>query len=66
MEITDEIVEDGLNAVAHMVFPFRALENQKQWMRRCKKKPKELSIQKYVAAVGRLNNSLPVFPNGKE
>jgi hypothetical protein len=32
MEITDETVEDGLNAVAHMVFPFRALENQKQWM----------------------------------
>ncbi len=30
------------------------------------KKPKELSIRKYVAAVGRLNNSLPVFPNGKE
>jgi hypothetical protein len=29
-------------------------------------KPKELSIRKYVAAVGRLNNSLPVFPNGKE
>ena len=66
MEITDETVEDGLNAVAHMVFPFRALENQKQWMRRRMKKPKELSIRKYVAAVGRLNNSLPVFPNGKE
>jgi hypothetical protein len=30
------------------------------------KKPKELSIRKYVAAAGRLNNSLLVFPNGKE
>jgi hypothetical protein len=29
-------------------------------------KPKELSTRKTVAAVGRLNNSLPVFPNGKE
>jgi hypothetical protein len=57
MEITEETIEDGLNAVAHMVFPFRALENQKQWMRRRMKKPKELSIRKYVAAVGRLNNS---------
>jgi hypothetical protein len=64
--VTDETVEDCLNAVAHMVFPFRALENPKQWMRRRMKKPKELSIRKYVAAVGRLNNSLPVFPNGKE
>jgi hypothetical protein len=35
-------------------------------MRRRMKKPKELSIRKYVAAVGSLNNSLPVFPNGKE
>jgi hypothetical protein len=66
MEITDETVEDGLKAVAQMVFPFRALENPKQWMRRRMRKPKELSIRKYVAAVGRLNNSLPVFPNGKE
>ena len=30
------------------------------------RKPKELSIRKTVAAVGRLNNSLPLFPNGKE
>jgi ribosomal protein L16/L10AE len=66
MKITGETVEEGLNAVAQMVFPFRALENQKQWMRRCMRKPKELSIRKFVAAVGRLNNSLPGFPNGKE
>jgi hypothetical protein len=66
MEITDETVEEGLNAVAQMAFPFRALETQKQWMQRRMQKPKELSIRKYVAAVGRLNNSLPVFPNGKE
>jgi hypothetical protein len=66
MEVTNKTVEDCLNAVAHVVFPFRALENQKQWMRRCMRKPKELSIRKYVAAVGRLNNSLPVFPIGKE
>jgi hypothetical protein len=66
MEITDETVEEGFNAIAQMVFPFRALENQKQWMQRRMQKPKELSIRKYVAAVGRLNNSLPVFPNSKE
>jgi hypothetical protein len=29
-------------------------------------KPKELSVQETVAAVGRLNYSLPLFPNGKE
>jgi hypothetical protein len=66
LDLTDETVEEGINAVAQMVFPFRALETQKQWMRRRMRKPKELSIRKTVAAVGRLNNSLPVFPNGKE
>jgi hypothetical protein len=55
MEITGETVEEGLNA-----------ENQKQWMRRRMRKPKEPLIRKFVAAVGRLNNSLPVFSNGKE
>jgi hypothetical protein len=30
------------------------------------RKPKELSIWKTIAAVGRLNNSLPHFPNGRE
>ena len=66
LEATDETVTESLNAVAHMVFPFRALETQKQWMRRRMRKPKELSIRKTVAAVGRLNNSLPLFPNGTE
>ena len=29
-------------------------------------KPKELSLRKTVAPVGRLNNGLPLFPNGTE
>jgi hypothetical protein len=66
IDLTDETVTEGLNAVAQMVFPFRALETQKQWMQCRMQKPKELLIWKTVAAVGRLNNSLPVFPNGKE
>jgi hypothetical protein len=65
LQITGEIVSESLTAVAHMVFPFRSLETPKQWMRCCMQKPKELSIQKTVAAVGRLNSSLPLFPNGK-
>ena len=28
LEATDETVTESLNAVAHMVFPFRALETQ--------------------------------------
>jgi hypothetical protein len=66
ISITDETVSASLNAVAQMVFPFRALETQKQCMQHCMQKPKELSIGKTVAAVGRLNNSRPLFPNGRE
>lgn len=66
VDSTEETVFAGLNAVALTVFPFRALESQKQWMRRRMQKPKDLSIRKTVAAVGRLNQSLTFFPNGKE
>jgi hypothetical protein len=56
----------GLHAVAETVLPFRALSNQKLWMRRGMKKPRELSFRKTAAAVGRLNNSLPLFPGGTD
>ena len=58
----EAIVEAGLNAVAETIFPHRALETQKLWMRRGMKKPMELSFRKTASAVGRLNNSLPLFP----
>ena len=54
LEATDQMITESLNAVAQIIFPFRALETQKQWMRRRMHKPKELSIRKTVAAVGRL------------
>jgi len=59
--LTNKGVICRIHAVAEMVFPFRALTNQKLWMRRGMKKPKELSFRKTAAAVGRLNNSLPLF-----
>ena len=64
--LSKEIVLSALNAVAETVFPHRALETQKQWMRRGLKKPKDLSIRKTAAAIARLNNSIPYFPSGSE
>ena len=43
-------------------FPHRALEIQKLWMRRKMRKPTEMSFRKMVAAVVRINNSIPYFP----
>ena len=56
-------VARGIDAVGETVFPHRALMHQKVWMRRGMRKPKELSFRKTAAAVGRLNNSLPLFPS---
>jgi hypothetical protein len=53
----------GIDAVGETVFPHRALMHQKVWMQRGMRKPKELSFRKTAAAVGRLNNSLLLFPN---
>jgi hypothetical protein len=64
--VTADMVGLALGMVAETVFPHRALMTQKVWMRRAMKKPKELSFRKTAAAVGRLNNSLPLFPNGSD
>ena len=64
--LNDTMLLSRLNSIAEMVFPHRALEIQKQWMRRGLKKPKTLTFRKTVVAIGRLNNSIPYFPKGSE
>ena len=60
--MTLDHIEESLRAVTDIVFPFRALENQKQWMNRYMKKPHDLPTKSFVAAVSRINNYLPFFP----
>ena len=62
--MTAEHIELSLRSVTEVVFPFRALENQRQWMHKEFKKPYNLSAQKTAAGLSRLNNYLPSFPNG--
>jgi hypothetical protein len=64
VEMTTEHIEKALRAVTDIVFPFRALEVQKQWMTRYMKKPFDLSTKKMNAALSRINNYLPQFPGG--
>ena len=65
-EVTSENVQLALNAVSTTVFPHRALEIQKLWMRnRRMYKPAELTTRQTAAAINRLNNSLPLFPDKK-
>jgi hypothetical protein len=64
LDMTLEHIESSLRSVTEIVFPFRALETQKQWMTRDFKKPYDLSSKKTAAALSRLNNYLPAFPLG--
>ena len=59
----DEITQ-ALEAVKAGTFSHRALEYQKTYMRRRMKKPAYMSFRNMAAAVTRLNDHLPYFPNG--
>ena len=62
--MTQNHIDLALRAVTTIVFPFRALEMQKQWMNRAFKKPYDQSSRKTATALSRINNYLPYFPEG--
>jgi hypothetical protein len=57
-------VKESLCAVTTTVFPFCALETQKQWMHKYIKKPINLSAKRMSTALSCINNHLPSFPDG--
>jgi hypothetical protein len=64
IDLTAEHVETAVTAVSTTVFPHRALEMQKLWMVRGMFKPYTMTTRKTAAAITRINNCLPYFPNG--
>jgi len=64
LAMTLEHVETSLCAVTDIVFPFRAIETQKQWMSRHMRKPYDLTARHFGTALSRINNYLPYFPEG--
>jgi hypothetical protein len=62
--LTEDHVEESLRAVTTIVFPFRALETQKQWMNKYMKKPFNLSAKMMSTMLSCINNYLPSFPDG--
>jgi len=65
LPLTLDIVKGALTAVSRDVFPHRALFMQKRWMKRLKK-PADMPIRKFVAAVVRMNSKLIRFPDASE
>jgi hypothetical protein len=64
LPLTLEHIIDPMDQVAEAVFPHRALEIQKLWMNRGMRKPVNMSTCKTAAAITKINNSLPLFPDG--
>ena len=64
--MTQEHIETALRAVTSVVFPFRALETQKIWMTRNMRKPFDMESKTMAAALSRINNWLPAFPDGTQ
>src|SRR5688500_2329999 len=64
--LTMDMLNSALAEVSNTIFLFRALDVQKQWMRKTLRKPKDLTTRQTAAALSRTNNCLPLFPGGDE
>jgi hypothetical protein len=61
--MTEQHIDHALLAVATQIFPFRALETQKQWMSKYARKPYEMGAKQFDILMSRINNYIPFFPN---
>jgi hypothetical protein len=59
---TLEHFEEVLDDMGSYVFPHRALQMEKRYMRRYMRKPRKLKMREYMARVEELNNDLRYFP----
>ena len=60
------MITTALEDVSKTIFPHRALEIQRLWMRRAIRKPKDMLFRKFVAIVTKMNKSLLRFPSATE
>jgi hypothetical protein len=63
--LKEEHVELALRAVTETVFPFRAIETQKQWMSRYMKEPYDMAAKTMTHAMSKINNFLSYFPEDR-
>jgi hypothetical protein len=61
--MTEQHIDDALLAVTSQIFPYRALETQKQWMSKYARKPYKMGAKQFVILMSQINNYIPFFPN---
>jgi hypothetical protein len=59
--LDNAMIEAALTDVSKTIFPYRALEIQKLWMRRAVRKPKDMTVRKLIAIITKMNKSLTRF-----
>ena len=62
LPLTIEMINSALMAVSEDVFPHRALSTQLRWMNKRMRKPANMGIRQFVAAVSQMNIKLLRFP----
>ena len=63
--IDENMLTTAMNKLREMVFPYRALDKQKIWMKRRMRKPDDLPVRRVSGAVPRMNDKLVYFPGQK-
>jgi hypothetical protein len=61
--MTEQDIDDALLAVTNQIFPYRALETQKQRMSKYARKPYKMGAKQFVTSMSQINNYIPFFPN---
>jgi hypothetical protein len=62
LELSNDMIKIALQEVAKAVFPHRALDMQKVWMRRIMRKPKDMPFRTLNTCVNKMNNAFQHFP----
>jgi hypothetical protein len=57
--MTEQHIDDALLAVTNQIFPYRALETQKQWIRKYARKPYKMGAKQFVILMSRINGNIP-------
>jgi hypothetical protein len=61
--MTEQHIDDALLAVTNQIFPYCALETQKQWMSKYATKPYKMGAKQFVTLMSQINNYIPFFLN---
>jgi hypothetical protein len=59
----EQHIDNALLAVTNQIFPYHALERQKQWMRKYARKPYEMGAKQFVILMSPINNYILFFLN---